>query len=444
MENMNAVSTENTEGEFNLATDYFDSAKQEEQLWQARTGLNYDTLCGAIETIIFMSDRPVPLLKIKKMLDEDMPLNVLHEALLKLQAGYEATHHGLRLQEVAEGYQFRTKATYSKYVQDLFKVNALVLTPSVLEVLAIIAYKQPVSKPEIDKIRGVDSAHLIRTLMEKHLVKIVGRSEDLGHPSLYGTTHEFLEVFNLSTLESLPPEHELTDLAKSSDVGKIADIRQICSGGDKKRFVFDELAELDQLSESIKNIVSETDFTRNLASEEKKRIAGQNPEVKSAFEILEEYIERQRVIEQNRKSLSSESLGVVEVPKVVNDLTAGPFNAPTVAEDDFQMIDLDTGLPVEDVAPAVSPCQEKEDLLFKNEEKDLAEALDRAFFELTGNKLPSNEDADFNLVEAQNFFDETEEKFDKVTAHVVDKAKSLDLDLEFLKNVQSADSEVDI
>ncbi|MEK6625523.1 MAG: hypothetical protein AABY86_11175, partial [Bdellovibrionota bacterium] len=66
MENMNAVSTENTEGEFNLATDYFDSAKQEEQLWQARTGLNYDTLCGAIETIIFMSDRPVPLLKIKK------------------------------------------------------------------------------------------------------------------------------------------------------------------------------------------------------------------------------------------------------------------------------------------------------------------------------------------------------------------------------------------
>ncbi|MEK6625522.1 MAG: SMC-Scp complex subunit ScpB, partial [Bdellovibrionota bacterium] len=209
-----------------------------------------------------------------------MPLNVLHEALLKLQAGYEATHHGLRLQEVAEGYQFRTKATYSKYVQDLFKVNALVLTPSVLEVLAIIAYKQPVSKPEIDKIRGVDSAHLIRTLMEKHLVKIVGRSEDLGHPSLYGTTHEFLEVFNLSTLESLPPEHELTDLAKSSDVGKIADIRQICSGGDKKRFVFDELAELDQLSESIKNIVSETDFTRNLASEEKKRIAGQNPEVK--------------------------------------------------------------------------------------------------------------------------------------------------------------------
>jgi len=428
----NIVSGEVTVSEFDLATEFFDPAKQEEQLWQARTGLNYDTLCGAIETIIFMSDRPVPLMKIKKMLDEDMPLNVLHDALVKLQTEYEATHHGLRLQEVAEGYQFRTKATYSKYVQDLFKVNALVLTPSVLEVLAIIAYKQPVSKPEIDKIRGVDSAHLVRTLMEKHLVKIVGRSEDVGHPSIYGTTQEFLEVFNLSTLESLPPEHELSDLAKSSDVGKICDIRQICSEGDKNRFVFDELAELDQLSESIKNIVSETDFTRNLMSEEKKRVEGQNPEVKTAFEILESYIEKERVIEQNRKSLTSESLSLAEGPKVVNDLTAGPFNAPIATEDDFQMIDLDTGLPIE---------PEKEDLLFKkNEEKDLAEALDRAFFEMTGEKLPSNEEADFNLVEAQNFFDETEQKLDAVTAAVVNNAKSLDLDLEFLKDEVNQDS----
>lgn len=422
------VDSEKTVEKFDLTSEFFDPAKQEEQLWQARTGLNYDTLCAAIETIIFMSDRPVPLLKIKKMLDEDMPLHVLHNSILKLQTEYEAHHHGLRLQEVAEGYQFRTKATYSKYVQDLFKVNALVLTPSVLEVLAIIAYKQPVSKPEIDKIRGVDSAHLVRTLMEKHLVKIVGRSEDVGHPSLYGTTQEFLEVFNLSNLESLPPEHELNDLAKSSDVGKISDIRQICSEGDKKRFVFDELAELDQLSDSIKNIVSETDFTRNLISEEKKRVDGQNAEVKTAFEILEEYIEKQRIIEQNRKSLSSESLSLADGPKVVNDLTAGPFNAPLAVEDDFQMIDLDTGLPIENGQT------DKEEMLFKNEEKDLADALDRAFFELTGEKLPANDEADFNLVEAQHFFDETEEKIDAVTAEVVEKAKSLDLDLEFLKN----------
>ncbi len=418
------VNEAQSEEQFNLAADYFDPEKQDEKLWQDRTGLNYDTLCGAIETIIFMSDRPVPLLKIKKMIDEAMPLNVLHDSIVKLQAEYEAAHHGLRLQEVAEGYQFRTKATYSKYVQDLFKVNALVLTPSVLEVLAIIAYKQPVSRPDIDKVRGVDSAHLIRTLMEKHLVKIVGRSEDVGHPSMYGTTQEFLEVFNLASIEALPPEHELKDLAKSSEVGKIADIRQICSEGDKKRFMFDELAELDQLSESIKHVVSETDFTRNLVSEEKKRVDGLNPDVKTAFEILEEYIERQRIIEQNRQSITSEGLNVVAGPKVVVDLTAGPFNAPLAEEDDFQMIDLDTGLPI-----AAEP--EKEELLFKEDERDLAQALDRAFFELTGEKLPESKDADFNLEEANTFFEE--DKLDALTETMVDQGKALDLDLEFLK-----------
>ena len=106
----------------------------DELLWQARTGLNPDTLCGAIETIIFMSDKPVSIQKIKALIDEDMPLKIIHVALQRLQAEYEEKHHGLRLLEVAEGYQYRTKATYSKYVQDIFKINSLVLSPTALEV----------------------------------------------------------------------------------------------------------------------------------------------------------------------------------------------------------------------------------------------------------------------------------------------------------------------
>ncbi|HLT22853.1 MAG TPA: SMC-Scp complex subunit ScpB, partial [Bacteriovoracaceae bacterium] len=160
-----------TEGDFQLDVSFFDEKEQEDMLWQARTGLNPATLCGAIETIIFMSDKPISIQKIKAQIDPELPLRVIHESLSRLQAGYEEKHHGIRLVEVAEGYQFRTKATYSKFVQNLFKVNSLVLTPTALEVLAIIAYKQPVSKTEVEKIRGVDSSHIIRALMDKRLVK---------------------------------------------------------------------------------------------------------------------------------------------------------------------------------------------------------------------------------------------------------------------------------
>src|SRR3954467_4309973 len=114
--------------DFSLELNHYDEKAQEDMLWQARTGLNPDTLCGAIETIIFMSDRPISIQKIKAQIDNELPLRMIHESLLKLQAGYEQKHHGIRMVEVAEGYQFRTKATYSKFVQNLFKINSLVLT----------------------------------------------------------------------------------------------------------------------------------------------------------------------------------------------------------------------------------------------------------------------------------------------------------------------------
>jgi segregation and condensation protein B len=320
--------------------------EQEDKLWQARTGLNFETLCGAIETIIFMSDKPVALAKIRNVIDEDLPLRVVHASLERLQSEYESKHHGIRLQEVAEGYQFRTKATYSKYVQDLFKVNSLVLSPTALEVLAIIAYKQPVSKIEVEKIRGVDSSHIVRGLMDKRLVKSAGRSDEVGRPLLYATTAEFLEVFNLSTLSDLPPEHELEEMSKQ-DCGKISDIKTIVHTGDKKRFSFDEIDELDALSEKIKSIDSETEFTKSLKVQEKKRRTGEGEVVKSAFDLLEEHLDNKLVLDSNMESVISEVFTAITDPEVIRDLSAGPFNLPEMIEegdeDDFQMIDLDTG-----------------------------------------------------------------------------------------------------
>ena len=90
-------------GDFVLDLNHYDEKEQEDMLWQARTGLNTDTLCGAIETIIFMSDRPISIQKIKAQIDNELPLRVIHESLQKLQAGYEEKHYGIRLVEVADG-----------------------------------------------------------------------------------------------------------------------------------------------------------------------------------------------------------------------------------------------------------------------------------------------------------------------------------------------------
>ncbi len=446
-----AAEAENTETQ--QTEEVVESIVSDEVLWQARTGLNNDTLCGAIETIIFMSDKPVAIQKIKALIDEEMPLKVIHEALQRLQAEYEQKHHGLRLLEVAEGYQYRTKATYSKYVQDIFKINSLVLSPTALEVLAIIAYKQPCSKVEVDKIRGVDSGHIVRALMDKRLVKVAGRSDELGRPVLYGTTPEFLEVFNLADLSQLPPEHELDEMSRASSVGKIADIKTLVHDGDKARFKFDELAELDELSESIKNISAETDFTASLKVEEKKRLTEEGVEVKSAFDLLEEFVNKRLISEQNKQAITSLLTTNVIDPKIIDDLEAGPFNVPMFdeGEEEFQMIDLDTGLPIEDIEFDVdedllaggdydSGLSEDEfdiivDLDFDKEETEeeaLSKALDAAFENLTGESLDSRlSDEEFAF---GGVLEEKSQELDDITNGMIEKAQDLDLDLSFLKD----------
>ncbi len=434
------------EDDFNLELDYFDEEKQEDKLWQARTGLNTDTLCGAIETIVFMSDKPVPLARIRKLIDEDMPLRVIHEAISRLQNEYESSHHGLRLLEVAQGYQFRTKATFSKYVQELFKVSSLVLSPTALEVLAIIAYKQPVSKIEVEKIRGVDSSHIVRALMDKRLVRVSGRSEEAGRPVLYSTTPEFLEVFNLADLDQLPPEHELEALVEENKVGKISEIKTIVHSGDKTSFVFDEVDELDELSESIKAIKSDTLFTKSLSSEERKRKNSEGEEVKSAFDLLEEYLANEQVKEGNLESKESHLMIEGVDPSIISDLTAGPFNVPEV--DDFEMIDLETGeaLVEEPVEMLEEDTKANDDLieLFDTsvtKEEQLAKDLDDAFAKLTGEKLEEVSEI-FNELE-EDQIELKEAGIDSLTDEMISKANDLDIDLNFLENEVKDESSED-
>ena len=330
----------------------------------------------------------------------------------------------------------------------------MVLSPTALEVLAILAYKQPVSKVEVDKIRGVDSGHIVRALMDKRLVRVVGRSDELGRPVLYGTTHEFLEVFNLPDLAALPPEHELDEMSRISTVGKIADIKTLVHDGDKARFKYDEIEELDLLSESIKNISSETEFTASLKVEEKKRISSEGAEIKSAFDLLEEFVNKRLISEQNKLSFESLLTTNIIEPRVIDDLEAGPFNTPMTDDEEdaaFEMIDLDTGLPIsfdegfeieeddglgfDDSLIADGEYDFIVDLEFDTEESEevaLSKALDAAFSNLTGETLESRlSDEEFAF---GGVLEEKNQELDELTEETIEKGHDLDLDLSFLKD----------
>ena len=460
-----------TKEEFSLDLDFFNEKDQEDKLWQARTGLNHDTLCGAIETIVFMSDKPVNLLKIKNQIDTDLPLRVVHESLARLQDEYEQKHHGIRLMEVAEGYQFRTKATYSKLIQNIFKVSSQQLSPTALEVLAMIAYKQPVSKAKIEEIRGVDSSHIVRQLMDKRLVRICGRSEEMGRPSLYGTTHEFLEVFNLPNIEALPSEAELLELATASDVASINEIKSIVTKGDRKLFDFDELEELDSLTENIKQIAADTVFTKSLKDMDKSR-SSEDGEKKSAFDILEEYVNATQISDQNKESLLSELPMSFIDPKSVDVTLDVLYNAPEeeeaqasisdelrelpkselVLEEDFDDTDIVSLESELDSANddfesfMMEDSQENDDennldltnieikdvdFKEKSEAELLADELDDAFDNLMG----LNEDESIKIVD-KDLSENGEEAAEDTEAEVPNfdhlNAKDLDLDFDFL------------
>ena len=163
-----------------------------------------------VESLLFASDKPLLARDIQRCLT-DSELPEILEALSTLGQEYEAMNRSFTLREVAEGYQIRTKSDYAPYVLRMIKRSAARLSSAAMETLAIIAYKQPVIRQEIERYRGVDTGGILRTLLEKNLIRIMGRKNLPGRPLIYGTTRKFLEVFDLKNLESLPKLKEIKE-----------------------------------------------------------------------------------------------------------------------------------------------------------------------------------------------------------------------------------------
>src|SRR6185503_12195435 len=154
---------------------------------------------GVVEAILFVNEKPVTLEQIKKVIDT-VGLADIKRTLQEMQAEFEKRKNGMMIVEIAGGYQMLSNPLYASYVRDFYKTkHKEKLSKPALETLAIIAYKQPVSRADVETIRGVNSDGVVVHLIEKELIKIVGRKDVPGKPYLYGTTKQFLEYFGLKS-----------------------------------------------------------------------------------------------------------------------------------------------------------------------------------------------------------------------------------------------------
>src|SRR5215813_1967767 len=170
---------------------------------------------AVIETLIFVSGEPLSAKTIADVLKEDRA--VVDEALTELAKEFNGRHGGLHLRELAGGWQIATRPEYHEHVRAFLKSRpSAKLSLASLETLAVIAYKQPVTVPEILEIRGVQSPSAIKTLLDKKLIVAKGRKDTVGHPMMYGTSKEFLIQFGLKDLTELPSMEDFQDLAGSA------------------------------------------------------------------------------------------------------------------------------------------------------------------------------------------------------------------------------------
>ena len=187
-----------------------------------------DWVYGAVEALCFVSAEPISPNRIKEVISGELPLlegkagsappttaqvrEIFAELLRRWSDPTRSVGHGFRLIEVDGGLTFRTQANQARFVRRMQLGKPQKLSRAGLETLAVIAYRQPVTKPQIEEVRGVDCSGALKALLDKKLVRILGKAEDVGRPLLYGTSKTFLDFFNLQSLNDLPTLKQLQEL----------------------------------------------------------------------------------------------------------------------------------------------------------------------------------------------------------------------------------------
>lgn len=169
-------------------------------------------LKGILESLVFVSDKPVTTQELARVARAES--RDVRRLLLEIQR--ETQGRGVVLDEVAGAWQFRSSAANAPFVREFLQARPVKLSRAQVETLAIVAYRQPITRPEVDEVRGVDSGSALKMLLERGLLRMIGRREEPGRPMLYGTSAYFLEFFGLRTLRDLPMLREYTELSEES------------------------------------------------------------------------------------------------------------------------------------------------------------------------------------------------------------------------------------
>ena len=180
-----------------------------------------ESLRSIIESLLFVAEGPITLQRLAEVVD-GADRRELSAAVDQIRTDLESNQRGVRLVEVAGGYQIRTAKENADWVKKFLGGRPARMSRATLETLAIIAYRQPVTKAEIEAIRGVDVDGVVNTLLERNLVRAVGRKDVPGRPFLFGTTPEFLQLFNLKDLSELPVLKGTDEIALPEPVGELA------------------------------------------------------------------------------------------------------------------------------------------------------------------------------------------------------------------------------
>jgi segregation and condensation protein B len=216
-------------------------------------------LKAILEAMLFVSPEPLSLTRLVTVLG-DVTKAEIEQVLRSLGDELEQEGRGVRLVEIAGGYRLVTKQEYSTWIKRLDKVKSTAkLSRSALESLAIIAYKQPIVRSEIEEIRGVETSGVVRTLLERKLVRIVGRKEVPGRPIMYGTTKFFLEHFGLNDLAQLPPLREFKELGDSEQSLLPMDPMNVDTAVRIEEEVVEETADTIEVSEDDRPLIEDAE-----------------------------------------------------------------------------------------------------------------------------------------------------------------------------------------
>jgi len=224
--------------------------------------ISKDKAFSIMESLLFMSPEPRPLYDFENLFEGELSSKEIQQLLKELQESYKQQNRGVYLENIKKSWQLRTKTENKSYLLKIKPKSVFRLSKPSLEVLSIIAFQQPCTKMEIDEMRGVESGHLLRTLMEKELICLAGKSDLPGKASLYKTHNKFLEVFGLNSLEDLPSKKELEELMpeKKHEETALQKVSEEMEQGPVKIPYQEDEQENKKIKDTLKSLPSTVEF----------------------------------------------------------------------------------------------------------------------------------------------------------------------------------------